>query len=133
MAQADHTSALTASQQRKRAAIDAGIGLVITMLLWPFPIARAMLPPLVNVVLVLLTWDIVNIAYHVVCARVWRRTGATYLLGITLSSAGEAVEPLDDSRALRWGALAGALVLVNMVWSGASAIITNGSGAELRS
>jgi len=131
--QSDVVSPLTAGQQRKRAAIDAGIGLVITMLLWPFPIARAMLPPLVNVVLVLLTWDIVNIAYHIGCARIWRHTGATYLLGMTLGGVDESAEPVDDARAVRWGVFAGALVVVNIAWPGASAIIAKRSAVELRS
>jgi hypothetical protein len=122
---------LSAGEQRKRAAIDAGIGLVITMLLWPFPIARAMLAPPVNVALVLLTWGIVNIAYHAVCARVWRQTGAMYLLGFALGGTAVPGEPVDDAHAMRWGLFAGAFVVVNAIWPGVSTVVENAASVQL--
>ena len=133
----DPTRALSRSEQRKRALIDAGAGLALTMLLWPFPLARATLSPLVNVVSVLIAWGVVNVVYHLVCARVWRRTAGTHLLGLSLcgkaAAANDPCVALDDRTALKWGVAAGALVVVNVVWADVARFIADASGAQLRS
>lgn len=126
------TSPLTPGEQRKRARIDLGAALIITMLLWPFPIARTTFTPAWNVLLVLLTWQIVNLVYHVVCARVWRRTAAMYLLGYSLVNKMGASGENDGGVAIRWGIVAGALVVVNAAWAPTSGIIEAASGSELR-
>lgn len=123
---------LAPSDQRKRARIDAGATLVLTMLVWPFPIARAMLAPAVNVLFVLLMWEFVNIVYHATCARVWRHTAGTYLLGLSLCDGSLPDAEASDAAALKWGVVAGTLVVVNAVWGGASAIIERASRVELR-
>ena len=122
----------TPTDQRKRALIDAGATLVLTMLVWPFPIARAMLAPAVNVLLILLTWEFANIVYHAVCARVWRHTAGTYLLGLSLCDRSVPEKGVSDAAALKWGVVAGMLVVVTAVWGGASTIIERASRVELR-
>jgi hypothetical protein len=133
-------TALTPGEQRKRAFIDAVVALVITMLIWPFPLARQMLTPLVNVLLVLLTWDIINVVYHAVCARIWRRTAGLFLLGYHLAAAPSAATSkatdappasVDDATAIRWGLMAGALVVVTAIWPGASRLTEDTAGAAL--
>jgi hypothetical protein len=126
---------LTPAEQRKRALIDAGAALVITMLIWPFPAARAMLSPVVNVLLVLLTWALVSIAYHVLCARVWRRTAALYLLGFALadrSGPAERIMAIENRAAVRWGIFAGALAVATTLWAGGASLAATLSGVELR-
>jgi hypothetical protein len=126
------THPLTPSEQRKRALVDAASALVLTMLLWPFPIARAMLAPVWNVLFVLLTWLIVGLVYHVVCARFWRRTAAMYLLGYALETRVGSHGEIDNAVAIRWGLVAGALVVLNAVWAPTAAVVESASGAELR-
>ncbi len=131
MPNSTHSTALTPAEQRKRALIDAGVSLVLTMLLWPFPIARAMLAPAVNVLGILLLWGMVSILYHVLCARFWRKTAATHLLGYSLADSSGSGSGVDDAQALRWGIAAGTLVVVNAFWGGASGIVERASGVVL--
>ena len=126
------THPLTPAEQRRRALVDAASTLVLTMLLWPFPIARAMLAPVWNVLFVLLTWLIVGVVYHVVCARFWRRTAAMYLLGYSLENMAGPHGEIDNAVAMRWGLVAGSLVVLNAVWAPAAGVIESASGAELR-
>lgn len=97
----------TVSTRRAQTAIDVGAALVITMLVWPFPIARAMLPPLVNVACILVAWQLIQVAYFAACSALWSTTGGMRLMGLTLA------EPTGarPSRAVavRWGLLAGVL------------------------
>ena len=130
------TRALSRAEERWRALIDVGMTLVITMLMWPFPIARAMLAPLTNVLLLLTSWAVISVLYHVVCARVWRRTAGMYLLGLSLCDAnGPADEcpPVDNRTALRWGFIAGLLALASVAWARVSSFERDLSGVELRS
>jgi len=127
-------SALTPSEQRKRAALDSVATLVLTMLVWPFPIARALLPISVNVALVLVAWVLMGVAYSLVCGLVWHRTAAMYLLGFTLAPIGEAslpVNPVGGPGLWRWGAAAGSLLLVTVAWPGASDWVVRASGWTL--
>ena len=54
---------------------------VITVLLWPFPLARAALAPIVQIVSILVLWQLIQVGYYAVCAGFWRKTAGMHLLG----------------------------------------------------
>ncbi|NTU70805.1 MAG: hypothetical protein HGB10_03160 [Coriobacteriia bacterium] len=98
---------------RTQTAIDLGSALVITMLLWPFPVARAMLSVPVHVLSILAVWYLVLIAYFSVTCGVWGQTGGMRLMGIVFTdTSGDAV---NRGRRAQWGAIAGALVCVRLL------------------
>ena len=103
-------AAQAGSLERRRALIDMGVTLVATMLIWPFPIARQYLAPLVNVGLIFATWAVLCVAYHVICARLWHRTAAMFFLGTTLgqASAPAKLQAPGSAALIKWGFLASA-------------------------
>ena len=103
----------TRSSRRAQAAIDSGVALVLAMLAWPFPLARAALPPAVHVVSLLVFWQLLQMAYFAVTMAVWGATAGTHLMGLRVVADGGAA-PSRGQRAW-WGVLSGALALVRIV------------------
>jgi hypothetical protein len=103
---------VTRRSRRIQAAIDSGAALVLAMLAWPFPLARAMLPLPVNIISVLVFWQVVQVAYCALAAGAWGSTAGTRLQGIVLVDA-DGGEPTRLRRA-QWGALVGAAALVHI-------------------
>jgi uncharacterized RDD family membrane protein YckC len=100
------------SVRRKQTAIDSGAALVLTMLVWPFPLARAALAPLVNVACVLVLWQLLQIAYFTITVTVWGATAGTRVMGLRIvDTAGQS--PTRRQRAV-WGVLSGALAVVRV-------------------
>jgi hypothetical protein len=122
-------SALVPSAERKRALVDAGTTLVIVMLMWPFPLARATLAPVVNISLIVVAWWLLGIAYCAIAVRFWHKTGGMYLLRFELAPVASAAGSGSD---LRWGVAAGALLIVTCIWPGAARLVSSFSGFELR-
>jgi uncharacterized RDD family membrane protein YckC len=100
------------SSRRVQTAIDSGAALLLTILVWPFPLARAMLPVVVNVVSILVLWQLIQIAYFTVTMMVWGATAGTHLTGLRVVAV-DGSAPSPRQRAL-WGALSG-LVAVGRV------------------
>jgi hypothetical protein len=100
-----------AVRARKASLVDSGLCVVVAMLAWPFPIARAMLPPLVNVVSILVWIGVVEVAYGTLVMARWGRGAGWYLFDLT-SDSGRA----SFSAALRWG-LGWAVASVGAVFS----------------
>jgi uncharacterized RDD family membrane protein YckC len=102
----------TRSARRTQTAIDSGAALLLAILVWPFPLARANLAPLVNVAGVLLLWQLLQVAYFAITMAVWKATAGTRLMGLRVVAA-DGVEPSRRQRAV-WGALSGAIALPRM-------------------
>jgi uncharacterized RDD family membrane protein YckC len=101
------------SDRRRQAALDSGASLVLAMLAWPFPLARASLAPIVHVVSILIAWQIVQVAYFALCSSVWGKTGGSALLGMDLVA--DDGERPSRSQAALWGAVAGLLAIPTIV------------------
>ena len=99
----------TRRQHQVQAALDSAAALVLAMLAWPFPLARALLPVPVNVVCVIVFWQLVQVLYCAITAGVWGQTGGMRLQGLGLF-AEDGESPGRTARA-KWGALAGAVAL----------------------
>ena len=99
--------------RRIQAGVDSGAALVLAMLAWPFPLARAMLPLPVNILSVLVLWQLIQVGYCALAAGVWGRTAGTLVAGISLV-AQDGAETTRADRA-KWGALAGAAALAHVV------------------
>lgn len=107
------TAPATRKALRTRAAIDTGVALVLAMLAYPFPIARASLPLPVFVGSVILVWQVVQVAYCAVTAGIWHGTAGTRLAGLVVadSDGGTGTGP----RRAAWGALAGLSATVQAI------------------
>ena len=103
----------TPSQRRRQTAVDVGASLVLAMLAWPFPLARAALSILAHVVALLLFWQLVQIGYYGVTMAVWGQTAGTYLLGLAVRT--EAGAGPDRIAAIRWGVLSSLLALSRLL------------------
>ena len=103
----------TRRQLRIQAALDSGAALVLAMLAWPFPLARAVLPLPVNIVSVIVFWQLVQVLYCALTVGFLEQTGGMRLQGLRL--AGDDGAPATRGARLRWGALCGALALVHAV------------------
>lgn len=86
------------------------------MLVWPFPLARAMLPLPVNIACVLVFWQLMQVLYCSLTAGLLEQTGGMRLQGLRLVGI-DGAQPSRGVR-LRWGALAGALALVHAIAPG---------------
>lgn len=75
------------SSVRKAASIDGVVVLVLTMLLWPFPVMRSVVQWPVHVVLVLLTIVLMSVAYGGLCLRFWGRSVGMYFADLGLDGA----------------------------------------------
>ena len=111
-------SAPSGSVRRKQTAIDVVLALVLTMLVWPFPVARMNLTPVVHVISILVLWQLVQIGYFVVAAAVWRKTAGMYLLGLGLATGDHSVP--DRAAAMRWAVIAGLLGIARLFTGGPS-------------
>jgi hypothetical protein len=101
------------SDRRRQSALDCGAALVLAMLAWPFPLARASLAPIVHVVSILVVWQIVQVVYFSVCSAVWGKTGGVALLGMNLVVEGG--ERPSRRQAATWGAVAGLLTIPTII------------------
>lgn len=105
--------------RRAQSAVDIVTSVLIAMMLWPFPIARATLGPVMHIAGVLATCVIVQVLYFGVCAVVWRKTLGMHLAGIRLGNA-------DGGAPARREALAWALVsAVTAPWHVAAPLSAN--------
>jgi hypothetical protein len=118
-------AAAVAARARKASLVDSGICILVAMLAWPFPIARAMLPPLVNVVSVLVWIGIVEIAYGTLVMARWGRGAGWYLFDLA-AEGGRA----RFSAGLRWG-LGWALVSAGAIFSASMVDPRTGLAARL--
>lgn len=101
---------------RQQTLTDVVLSLVLTALVWPFPLARANMSVIAQVVAILVAWQIVQSAYFAVAAGIWGQTGGMRLAGLSLMDA-DAREATRSQR-VRWGAIAGALALGRLFSSG---------------
>ena len=105
-----------ASARRKQSAIDVATALILTILVWPFPLARVSLTPLVHVISILVLWQLMQVGYFAVSAAVWRKTAGMHLLGLGLADADGCVPA--RGAAVTWGLLAGVSALPRLVSGG---------------
>ena len=79
-----------ASPERVRLAgwLDAGVGLVVAMLAWPFPLLRQALPWSVHGPLIAAGILVAGFAWRFVSLLVWGRTPVMYLLDLGLEPGG---------------------------------------------
>ncbi|PKQ30196.1 MAG: hypothetical protein CVT60_01505 [Actinobacteria bacterium HGW-Actinobacteria-10] len=85
---------------RYRAAsiIDFAVAVLVAMLVFPFPIVRALVAPQVFIGLVLASIVVAHVVYVSVVLMLWRRTPGMYLLDLGIAGGG--IAPI---RALAWG------------------------------
>jgi uncharacterized RDD family membrane protein YckC len=102
----------TRSARRKQTAIDGGAALVLTVLVWPFPLARAALSPLVNVACVLVLWQLLQVVYFAITMSVWGATAGTRVMGLHVVDI-DGGPPTRRQRAV-WGALSGVIALARI-------------------
>lgn len=79
-------SGVLARSARRAALIDAGIGLLVALLLWPFPVARRVLPVTGNVAGILLLGYAATLVLAAAALRRWHRTLGMRLAGVALMS-----------------------------------------------
>ena len=91
-------AAAVAARARKASLVDSGICVLVAMLAWPFPIARAMLPPLVNVISVLVWIFVVEVACGTLVMARWGRGAGWYLFDLAAEGG-----RTPFSAGLRWG------------------------------
>jgi uncharacterized RDD family membrane protein YckC len=108
----------SATARRKQTAIDVSAALILTMLVWPFPLARASFAPLVHVVSILLLWQIVVAGYYAVSCGFWRKTAGMHLLGLKLAD--PCGVPPTAGVAVAWGLVAGLLAMPRLLSGGPS-------------
>jgi hypothetical protein len=105
----------TGSERRRQALIDALCSLVLAILAWPFPLARASLGVTVHVVAILVFWQLVQVAYYVLTTLTWHRTGGFVLLGLELRTANGGEAARGDLA--RWALVAGSTAAVRVLGS----------------
>lgn len=86
--------------RRLQSAADVLTAVVLAMLVWPFPVARATLTPGVHVLGVFVMCLAVLLAYYVISAAVWRKTLGMRLAGLELR--GE-TSPPERLHLVSWG------------------------------
>lgn len=74
------------SRARAAGGVDTLIALLVAMIAWPFPIARATLPWMIHVALLLVAITTVDVAVRFIALRIWGRTLAMYLFDLGLVS-----------------------------------------------
>jgi uncharacterized RDD family membrane protein YckC len=87
--------------RRIQSAADVFMSVLLAMMIWPFPVARALMSPAAHVAGVLATCLIVLLVYFSVSAAAWRQTLGMRLAGVRL----ESIEGDAPTRAqgLKWG------------------------------
>jgi hypothetical protein len=118
--------------RRLQSIADITFSVVVGVLIWPFPAARAMLSPLLHVMGVIITCTVVLFGYYVLSAVLWRRTLGMRLAGLKLElvEAGSS-EPI---RVMRWGLVSAALsgwYVIAPAQACASAIPERASGVRV--
>ncbi len=118
---------------RAQISIDLGVSLVLCMLIWPFPLARASLTVVSHVLSILLAWGVIHVAYLAATVGAWSQTAAMRLLGLSLATLDG--QPCHTRQRMRWGVIAGTLVLLRLVdpsgRPGRPALVDRISGARL--
>jgi hypothetical protein len=104
--------------RRKQTAIDVGAAFILTVLAWPFPLARATVSPLVHVISILVLWQIAQVGYYALSAAFWRKTPGMHLTGLILQRSDGSPPP--RGRAVRWRLLGGVLALPRLISGGPS-------------
>lgn len=93
--------------RRTQALADIGVAIGLTVLVWPFPLARAALSPAGHVTAILAAYLCVQLVYHAVSAGAWRRTVGMRLTGHVLISEGGVRS--THARSIMWGVASGLL------------------------
>ena len=83
----------------KAGGMDAVVSLILTMLAWPFPVARATLPLGVHAAGIVGTLLLVDVAYHALAAKIWGRTLGMYYYDLGLSGP---ERPFSFAASLAW-------------------------------
>lgn len=109
---AEPTTQPTSRQRRIQSALDMGASLVLAMLAWPFPVARANLPVPVHIVSILVFWLIVQVGYFVVAVGWWRATPGMALTGLRLSPDADAT---TRGQRVKWALAEGPFAIVRVV------------------
>ena len=86
---------------------------MLTILVWPFPLARASLPPLIHVVAILVLWQLVQAGYYAVSAAAWHKTAGMHVLGLELRDA-KGLAP-GRSQAVAWALAASLFAIVQLL------------------
>jgi uncharacterized RDD family membrane protein YckC len=89
--------------------VDVFVSIVLAMLVWPFPVARAMLSPTVQVAGVLALCVCLQLAYYIVAAAIWRQTLGLRLAGLRLSSSAGGAP--TRAQVVKWAAISASLAL----------------------
>lgn len=95
--------------RRMQSIVDILISIMLAMLIWPFPIARATLTPVVHVTGVLAACVIVQLGYFTISAIAWQRTLGMRLAGLTIESADGG--PLARAQGVKWGLISAVIAL----------------------
>lgn len=106
-------SDVSCAARRGQTIADVIVSVVIAMLVWPFPIARATLDPAAHFAGVLATCVLVQVVYFAATAALWRQTLGMRLIGARL-------ETLDGGTprrvsAVRWGVVSALLAPWHML------------------
>lgn len=96
-------------RRRKQTLLDMGVALLIVVMVWPFPVMRALLSPGGHVAAMLVAWAVTTVVYFAVSAAVWHRTIGMRAFGLRIDGL-DGAEPAR-SAATRWGIIAGATAL----------------------
>ena len=111
--------------------MDSGTALVLAMLAWPFPLARALLPVPALVLSILLFWQVVQIGYYALTIGIWGATGGMKVTGLVAVTA-DGATPTRGRRAT-WALVAGALAVVVIVAPEVVTLPTRATGIRLTS
>lgn len=97
------------AQRRKQSLLDLGIALLIVVMVWPFPVMRALLSPAGHAIAMVAAWALTTLVYFGISAAWWHRTLGMRAFGLALAAPDGAAP--SRGAAARWGIIAGATVL----------------------
>lgn len=93
MSMSDDAGRVLPSTVRRAALIDAGLGLLAALLLWPFPVARRVLPVAGNIVGIVLLGLAASLALAAMGLRRWSRTLGMRLAGVMFAPSRASCSP----------------------------------------
>lgn len=104
-----HAEPVACAQRRKQSLLDMGVALLIVVMVWPFPVMRALLSPAGHAAAMVVTWALTTLLYFSISAAVWQRTLGMRAFGLRLAGPGDSAP--SRGAGVRWGIIAGATVL----------------------
>lgn len=96
-----------AGRRRLQSVVDIVVSIVLAMLVWPFPIARATLSVPAQLTGICVVILVVQLLYFAGSTAVWQHTLGMRMAGVRLAGIGES--PVSRGQAVRWAVVSSLL------------------------